>query len=75
MYCRSYSGSYTKGTGNQVDEYEARQQAYEQAVAARDELINNPEKNIPVIDYIAHLADAKRAVTRTHKAMLAAWTA
>lgn len=35
-------------------------------------LIDNPEKHLPVIEYIEHLSAAKKAVARAHKAMQAA---
>jgi len=34
-------------------------------------LIDNPEKHLPVIDYIAHLREVQKNVARTYKAMQA----
>lgn len=49
-----------------------RTKAHEAARMELQRLIDNPEKHLPVIDYLAHLQDAKRAVARTYKAMQAA---
>lgn len=35
-------------------------------------LIDNPEKHLPVIEYIEHVRAAQKAVARAYKAMLAA---
>jgi uridine kinase len=34
-------------------------------------LIDNPERHLPVIDYIEHIRDAQKAVARAYKAMQA----
>lgn len=44
---------------------------HEAARVELQRLIDNPEKHLPVIDYIAHLRDAKKAVARTYKALQA----
>lgn len=51
--------------GKRAGEYQAARERLQN-------LIDNPEKHLPVIDYIAHLQDAKRAVARTYKALEAA---
>ena len=50
---------------------EQRAGEYEAARLELQRLIDNPEKHLPVIDYIAHLQDAKKAVARAYKAMQA----
>jgi hypothetical protein len=44
---------------------------WDAARAKLQHLIDNPEKHLPVIDYIAHLRDARKAVARTYKALMA----
>lgn len=55
--------------GSNIESAEA---AHEEARAKLAHLIDNPEKHLPVIDYIAHLQEAKRAVARTYKELQAA---
>lgn len=56
----------------QISKIESAEAAHEEARAKLAHLIDNPEKHLPVIDYIAHLQDAKRAVARTCKELAAA---
>ena len=44
---------------------------WDDARAKLSDLIDNPEKHLPVAEYSAHLKAAQRAVARTYKAMLA----
>lgn len=50
-------------------ELDKRAGEYEAARLKLQHLIDYPEKHLPVIDYIAHLRDARRAVARTYKAL------
>ena len=61
------------GMGRTQDETEQTKRAgeYEAARLELQRLIDNPEKHLPVIDYIEHLRDARKAVARTHKAWMA----
>ena len=45
---------------------------WDAARAKLQHLIDYPEKHLPVIEYIAHLRDARKAVARAYKAMQAA---
>jgi len=60
--------------GQQYDETEQAKRAgeWDDARVRLQNLIDNPEKHLPVIEYIAHLRDAQKAVARAYKAMQAA---
>lgn len=48
------------------------QAAYDAARAKLADLIDNPEKHLPVAEYRAHIQAAQKAVARAYKAMTAA---
>lgn len=50
-------------------EQDKRAGEHEAARLHLQQLIDNPEKHLPVIDYITHLRDARKAVARTYKAL------
>ena len=60
--------------GRMQDQTEQAKRAGDWEVARLElqRLIDNPEKHLPVIEYIAHLKAAQRAVARTYKALQAA---
>ena len=51
---------------------EQARQAYDEARAWRDFLVDHPDKSVPVDVYRAQLADAMAAVDRTHRGMTGA---
>ena len=54
-------------------QFDAAVTLYEAAQARLLDLIDNPEKDVPVNVYRDHLRAATRAVQRAHKQMMEAW--
>jgi hypothetical protein len=48
------------------------QQRYDEARTWQATIIDNPDKTVSVDEYRKQIADARKAVARTHKALLAA---
>lgn len=61
------------GMGKKLDETGQTQRAgeWEAARTKLANLIDSPEKHLPVTEYAAHLNAAQRAVARAYKAMMA----
>lgn len=54
-------------------DFDAKREAYYDARLAMSQLIDYPDKSLPLIEYRAQLKAAKRACQRAHGDMLAAW--
>lgn len=54
-------------------DFAAKREAYYEARAHLDRLIDAPDKTLTVFEYIHALGAAKAAVRIAHKAMMAAW--
>lgn len=65
-----YTNGYTYRMGRKVDEHEARQQAYDDAVKTRDELIDNPDKTVTFDVYRDRLKAAQKDVDEKHAAVM-----
>lgn len=55
------------------ESFDAAVTLYEAAQARLLDLIDNPERDVPVNVYRDHIRDATRAVQRAHKQMMEAW--
>jgi hypothetical protein len=55
-------------------QFDAAVVIYEAAQQRLLDLIDNPEKDLPVQAYRDHLKQASQAVQRAHKAVMAAWS-
>lgn len=62
-------------SGDRGPEFAAAQEAYETARSEQRHIIDNPDKSIPVIDYLEKLKAAKYKVAAANRALLAAWSA
>ena len=65
----------TDWAGDRGPDFTAAQEAYDAARSEQRHIIDNPDKSIPVIDYLEMLKAAKDKVATTHRALLAAWSA
>lgn len=65
----------TDWSGDRGPEFAAAQEAYDAARTEQRALIDNPDKSLPVIDYLEKLKAAKDKVAAAHRALLAAWSA
>lgn len=57
---------------NKVSNTGTAEANYDAARAKLAELIDNPEKHLPIAEYLAHIRAAQKASAVAHKAMLAA---
>ena len=65
----------TDWAGDRGPHFAAAQEAYDAAKAEQRHLIDNPDKTLPVIDYLEKLKAAKDKVSAAHRALIAAWSA
>lgn len=56
----------------QGQDLDTKREAYDEARTKLADLIDNPERHLPVSEYRAHLTAAQKAVARAYKAMTAA---
>lgn len=54
-------------------DFDTRREAYNEAQRKLFDLLETPERHLPVTVYRAHLKAALQAQQRAHKAMMAAW--
>ena len=55
------------------EEFDAAVVIYEASLQRVLDLVDNPEKHLPIDVYRAHLKAALQAQQRAHKAVMAAW--
>lgn len=57
---------------NKASNTDSAEATYDAARAKLADLIDNPEKHLPISEYQAHIRAAQRASAAAHKAMLTA---